>query len=109
KVDKGQEETLLNGDMKETGGGKEFIEVWRSLDVGSAPEVWVSKKQGSDAGTIVRVGNWAQGVARTGDKINVFHAKLEEGKWIDVYRVGEVSVFPVVDGALEGWKTMVSK
>ncbi|CAE6526566.1 unnamed protein product [Rhizoctonia solani] len=111
EVDEGQEETLPNGDTKETGvmGGKEFIEVWRSLDVGSAPEAWVSEKQGNGPGMIVRIGSWAQGVVRTGDKINVFRARLEDGKWIDVYRVGEVAVFPVVGGALEGWKTVLSK
>ncbi|KAG8726365.1 Sir2 histone deacetylase Hst2 [Ceratobasidium sp. 423] len=111
ETDEGQEETLPNGDTKETGlmGGKEYIEVWRSLDVGSAPEVWVSEKQGADAGMIVRVGQWTQGVVRTGDKINVFRARLEEGKWVDVYRVGEVAVFPAVGGALEGWKAVLSR
>ncbi|KDN35097.1 hypothetical protein RSAG8_11879, partial [Rhizoctonia solani AG-8 WAC10335] len=111
EVDEGQEETLPNGDTKETGvmGGKEYVEVWRGLDVGSAPEVWVSEKKGGDAGMVVRVGSWAQGVARDGGKVNVFRARLEDGKWVDVYRVGEMSAFPVVGGALEGWETVVRK
>ncbi|CUA67951.1 hypothetical protein RSOLAG22IIIB_07633 [Rhizoctonia solani] len=103
-VDEGQEETLPNGDTKETCvmGGKEFIEVWRGLDIESAPAVWVSEKKGKDGGMVVRVGPWAQGVARNGDKVSVFRARLEGGKWVDVYRVGEPGVFPVVDGTLDG-------
>ncbi|KAH7332854.1 DHS-like NAD/FAD-binding domain-containing protein [Rhizoctonia solani] len=110
-VDEGQEETLPNGDTRETGvmDGKDFIEIWRGLDVGSAPAVWVSEKKGKEAGMVVRVGPWAQGVVRMGDKVNVFRARLEDDKWMDVYRVGEVGVFPVVGGALEGWETVLSK
>ncbi|CAE6397113.1 unnamed protein product [Rhizoctonia solani] len=111
EVDEGQEETLPNGDTKETGvmGGKEFIEVWRGLDVESTPAVWVSEKKGKDTGMVVRVGPWAQGVARNGDKVSVFRARLEGGKWVDVYRVGEPGDFPVVNGTLDGWEAVVGK
>ena len=108
EVDEGQEETLPNGDTKETGvmGGKEYVEVWRGLDVGSAPAVWVSEKKGNEPGMVVRVGPWAQGVVRDGAKASVFRARLVDDKWVDVHRVGKARAFPVVGGALEGWETV---
>ncbi|CAE6458913.1 unnamed protein product [Rhizoctonia solani] len=111
EVDEGQEETLPNGDTKEMGvmGGKEYVEVWRGLDIGSAPRVWVAEKKGTDAGMIVQVGSWAQGVVRDAGNVSVFRARLEDEKWVDVYRVGEAGAFPVVGGALEGWETVATK
>ncbi|CAE6465801.1 unnamed protein product [Rhizoctonia solani] len=104
EVDEGQEETLSNGDTKETGtmGGKEYVEVWRSLEVGTSPEVWVSEKK--DAGVVVRVGEWAQGVVRNGDQVGAFRARIKDGKWVDVYRTGSAEVFPAIGGSLEGWE-----
>ncbi|CAE6332311.1 unnamed protein product [Rhizoctonia solani] len=106
EVDEGQEETLPNGDTKETGtmDGKEYIEVWRTLDVGSSPEVWVSEKK--DAGMIVRVGEWAQGVVRNNNQVSVFRAQLKDGKWADVYRTGLAEVFPAISESLEGWEAV---
>ncbi|QRW23653.1 NAD-dependent histone deacetylase SIR2 [Rhizoctonia solani] len=106
ETDEGQEETLPNGDTKESGtmDGKAYIEVWRSLDVGSSPEVWVSEKK--DVGMVVRVGEWAQGVVRNGDQVSVFRARFKDDSWVDVYRVGSVEVFPAIGGSLEGWDVL---
>ncbi|KAG9119368.1 Sir2 histone deacetylase Hst2 [Ceratobasidium sp. 392] len=106
EVDEGQEETLPNGDTEETGlmDGKKYVEVWRSLDVGSKPDVWVATREG---GVVVRVGRWAQGVVREGEgDISAFRAQLSETGWVDVWRVGKAEAFPKVGETLEGWKVV---
>lgn len=104
EADEGQEETLPNGDTKEWGvmDGKNYVEVWRSLDVGSAPEVWVAKKAGG-GGMVVRIGEWAQGVTREGGEVCAFRAYLGEGRWEDVFRLGRKGAFPGVGGMKDGW------
>ncbi|QRW10476.1 NAD-dependent histone deacetylase SIR2 [Ceratobasidium sp. AG-Ba] len=107
ETDEGQEETLPNGDTKETGvmAGKEFVEVWRLLDVGSDPQAWVATR---DGGVIVRVDEWAQGVTRVGEggELSAFRARLVGRIWKDIWRVGKVEVFPKIGEAAEGWKVV---
>jgi hypothetical protein len=116
EVDEGQEVTLPNGDTKETGvmDGKEYIEIWRGLDVGGGaekdPDAWVAVKEGPGAGMVVRVGGWAQGVARSGkdNEVSAFRARTGEGGsgWKDVWRVGREDVFPMVGGNGNGWEVV---
>ncbi|KAG8795286.1 Sir2 histone deacetylase Hst2 [Ceratobasidium sp. 428] len=105
EVDEGQEETLPNGDTKETGvmGGKEYVEVWRPLDVGGGPEVWGATREG---GVVVRVGGWAQGIVREGEELSAFRARLGEAGWEDIWRVGKVEAFPKVGETATGWKAV---
>lgn len=104
EADEGQEETLPNGDTKEWGvmDGRNYVEVWRPLDVSSAPESWVAKKT-EGGGMIVRIGKWAQGVTREGEEVYVFRARLDGGQWEDVFRLGGKEAFPSVGGVKEGW------
>ncbi|KAF8603240.1 SIR2-domain-containing protein [Ceratobasidium sp. AG-I] len=107
EADEGQEVVLPNGDTKEWGvmDGKRYVEIWRSLDVGSKPEIWVANKEGG-GGMVVRVGDWVQGVARNGEEVGAFRAHFREGGWKDVFRLGGEGVFPAVGGTKEGWSIL---
>ncbi|KAG9089023.1 hypothetical protein FS749_001672 [Ceratobasidium sp. UAMH 11750] len=108
EADEGQEELLPNGDTKETGvmDGKDYVEVWRSLDVGGEPEAWVATREG---GVVVRVDGWAQGIARLGEgegELSAFRARLGESGWEDIWRVGKAEIFPKIGETGDGWKVL---
>ncbi|KAB5589946.1 NAD-dependent histone deacetylase SIR2 [Ceratobasidium theobromae] len=106
EIDEGQEEMLPNGDTKEWGtmGGKDYVEIWRRLDIGELPETWVSEKAG--AGMVVQVGEWAQGVARTGENLGVFRAHRKGDEWEYIYSNGLMDQFPAIGGSKDGWKVV---
>jgi Protein HRI1 len=103
---------LDNGDCLETGimlnpdTGKQmaYEELWRVLPL-EGREVVLLESVGPENKTFLgRIGKWFQGIGTTdGNVVQAKRSKLVNGRWEDVFVMGEEKVLPVIQAQMK-WK-----
>ncbi|KAI0647656.1 hypothetical protein C8Q79DRAFT_521993 [Trametes meyenii] len=87
----------------ETGEPREYEEAWKAIPVlalpGDAPpdhrvSVWLELQRTKPGrrGTVVRVGQFCQGIVREGESISVQRWAWADGKWAQVGLVGDIAM-----------------